>query len=155
MFQVLVLNRIELSGLMNPYYYPLFVLLLPLNFPNSICLILAFAMGSSVGWFSNSMGLHSMALVIMAFVRPYIIQIIFPQASSDEMEDLSISRVGVFNFVLYTFVLLFIHHFVFFIAEVWSFSRFWLTLTKIILSTGLSTVLIILGEYLFWRKASK
>ncbi|MFM2226495.1 MAG: hypothetical protein RJA07_2697 [Bacteroidota bacterium] len=155
LFQVLVLNNIELNGLMNPYYYPLFVLLLPLSFPNWLCLLLAFIMGAGVGSFTNTMGLHSMALVIMAFARTYIIQVIFPQANADEMEEFSISRAGFINFALYTFLLIFIHHFVFFIAEVWSFSRFYLTISKIFLSSILSTLLIILGEYLFWRKVSR
>ncbi|MEY4875872.1 MAG: hypothetical protein RL708_1021 [Bacteroidota bacterium] len=155
LFQVLVLNNIELNGLMNPYYYPLFILLLPISFPNWLALLFAFAMGIAVGSFSNSIGLHSFALVLMTFVRTYVIQIIFPQAKAEEMEEFSIGNIGAFTFTLYTFILIFIHHFVFFSAEVMSFSRFYLTISKIFLSAILSTLLIILGEYLFWRKESR
>jgi rod shape-determining protein MreD len=155
LFQVLVLNNIELNGLMNPYYYPLFILLLPISFPNWLALLLAFVLGISVGSFSNSIGLHSLSLVLMTFVRTYVIQIIFPQSKAEEMDEFSIGKIGAFTFTLYTFILIFIHHFVFFTTEVMSFSRFYLTISKIVLSSILSTSLIILGEYLFWRKASR
>ena len=152
-FQVLVLNNIQLSGLMNPYYYPLFVLLLPLRMPQWVCLLLAFLMGYSVGIFSNSSGLHAFATVAMVFFRPFIISIIFPRTETDDVEELSIGQTGIFNFILYAFVLVLIHHFLFFTIEVWSFTKFYFTFIKIILSTMMSTLLILLGEYLFLRKS--
>jgi hypothetical protein len=90
----------------------------------------------------------------MTFIRTYVIQIIFPQAKADEIDEFSIGKIGAFTFTLYTFILIFIHHFVFFSIEVMSFSRFYLTISKVFFSSMLSTLLIILGEYLFWRKAS-
>ena len=154
LFQVLVLDNIELSGLMNPYFYPLFILLLPLNFPQWANLLLAFAMGYSVGSFSNNAGLHAFASVFIAFIRPFIISTIFPQNDTDDLEELSIDKTGVLNFILYAFVLIFIHHFIFFILEVWSFTKFYFTFIKIFFSAIISTLLIILSEYLFWRKRS-
>ena len=152
LFQVLVLNNIQLTGLMNPYYYPLFVLLLPLQMPQWACLLLSFVMGYSVGIFSNSSGLHAFSTVAMAFARPFVITALFPKTETEDVEELSIGKTGLFNFILYAFVLVFIHHLVFFVAEVWSFTQFYLTSIKIVLSSLMSTLLIIVGEYLFLRK---
>ena len=155
LFQVLVLNNIELGGLMNLYYYPLFVLLLPLRMPQWISLLLSFVLGYSVGLFSNSSGLHAFSTVIMAFVRPFVIQIIFPKADGSDTEEISLEQSGFVNFILYAFILIFIHHFFLFIIEVWSFTKFYFTILKIFTSSIVSTSLIILSEYLFWRKRIK
>jgi hypothetical protein len=154
-FQVLVLNNIELSGLMNIYYYPLFILLLPLQMPQWLCLLLSFAMGYCVGIFTNTAGLHAFAAVLIAFIRPLVIQVIFPRTETDDVEEITIEKSGIFNFILFVFVLIFIHHFVLFLVEVWSFTKFYFTVLKIILSAVLSSSVIIIGEYLFWRKRLK
>ena len=115
-------------------------------------MLLAFAMGYSVGSFTNTAGLHAFASVFIAFIRPVVIRNIFPQSEISDAQELSINQTGVLNFILYAFVLIFIHHFIFFIVEVWSFTKFYFTVIKIIFSSVLSTFLIILGEYLFTRK---
>ena len=48
LLQVLVLNNIQLSGYINPYFYVLFILLLPFETANWLLLILAFALGISI-----------------------------------------------------------------------------------------------------------
>lgn len=152
LFQVLVLNNVHLSGLLNPYFYPIFILSLPLMMPQWICLLLAFAMGFSVGVFTNSSGLHAMSLLIITALRPLAIVLIFPQIKKDDTDEINIYRAGPLNFILYLLILLYIHHFVYFIVEVWSFSLFYLTILKIFLSTLMSAVLILMSEYFFIKK---
>jgi hypothetical protein len=152
LFQVLILNNVHLKGLMNPYYYPIFILLLPLSIPQWVCLLLSFLMGISVGSFTHSSGLHAIALLVITYIRPFLITIIFPKSRSEEIEEISILKAGFLNFAIYLIILTFIHHLIFFIFEVLSFNQFYFTLIKIILSTILSFTLMIIGEFLFQRK---
>ena len=55
-FQVYILNNIQFSGAVNPYFYVLFVLLLPFETPGWILLSLAFILGLTIDIFSNTPG---------------------------------------------------------------------------------------------------
>ena len=152
LLQVLVLNNVNLTGLMSPYFYPLFILVLPLRIPQWVALLLAAAMGYFVGIFTGSAGLHMGALLILTMLRPMLINLFFSNISEDDNTELTIKKFGAFNFILYVFLLLFIHHFFFFIVQIWSFQLLGFVLLKIILSSLVSNSLILLSEYLFWNK---
>ncbi len=152
LLQVLVLNNVELNGLMNPYFYPLFILVLPLRTPQWLTLCLAFAMGYLVGIFTGTAGLHAAALVFIAFIRPTIIAVLFPGVNDEDNSELNLGKFGPVNFIMYVLLMVFIHHFIFFSVQVWSFSLFFYTLLKILISSIISSLLILLAEYLFWNK---
>ena len=77
--QVLVLNYIQFSGYINPYIYVLFVLLLPVSTPRYAVVMLGFFIGLVIDIFSNTAGMHASATTFMAFVRPYVINLIIIQ----------------------------------------------------------------------------
>jgi len=85
-------------------------------------------------------------------LRPLLINLFFSNISEDDNTELTIKKFGAFNFILYVFLLLFIHHFFFFIVQIWSFQLLGFVLLKIVLSSLVSTSLILLSEYLFWNK---
>jgi len=73
LFQVLVLNNIEFLGFINPYLYILFILSLPVQTPRWFALLLAFVLGLTIDTFSNTMGMHAFASVLICFLRNGII----------------------------------------------------------------------------------
>ena len=90
LFQVLVLNNIQVSGYINPYMYVLFILLLPFETPRWLLLISGFAIGISIDLFANTLGMHTSATVFMAFLRPYILKLLMPH---DEYEQSTYPRL--------------------------------------------------------------
>ena len=64
--QVLVLNNVQFLGFLNPYIYILFILSLPVKFPRWITLILGFVLGLIIDVFSNTIGTHAFATVLIA-----------------------------------------------------------------------------------------
>ena len=75
LIQVLALNNIQFLGFLNPYIYILFILSLPVKLPNWITLLLAFVLGLTIDAFSNTMGMHAFATVLVAFLRGGIINL--------------------------------------------------------------------------------
>ena len=61
LLQVLLFNNIQFSGYINPYVYILFILLLPVEIPAWILLLLSFAAGGIIDFFSGSPGMHASA----------------------------------------------------------------------------------------------
>ncbi len=151
LFQILVLNNIQLTGLMNPYFYPLFVILLPLEVPMWASLIIGFFTGLCVGSFTNAAGLHAFATVLIVALRPIVLSALLPKASLEGVDEPTIRNIGPATFITLTVILVFVHHFTFFILEVMSFTLFYFTIIKVLTSTIVSSVIIILSQYLVGR----
>jgi len=152
LIQVLLLNNIQFSGFFNPYMYVLFILLLPFETPNWVLLVSAFVLGLSIDLFSNTMGMHTSATVFMAYLRPHVLKIIAPR---DRYETGSYPRIyyyGLTWFLKYSIILIFAHHFFLFYIEVFRFSGFFTTLTRVILSSIFSILFVVLSQYLMFRK---
>ena len=60
--------------------------------------------------------------------------------------------MGLIWFVKYTVIIVVIHHLVLFYAEVFSFSHFFLTLLKVLLSSVFTLVFIVLSQFFVFRK---
>ncbi|MBK9731610.1 MAG: rod shape-determining protein MreD [Chitinophagaceae bacterium] len=136
--QVMILNNVHLHGLFNPYIYPLFILLLPFETPPSLVLIIGFLCGIVIDLYSNSLGLHAAATTVVAFLRPYMINLLRPAAGYQPEDRPTIASMGFLWFMVYASVLVFMHHLVFFMIETLSFSQFLFVISKIAVSTAIS-----------------
>ena len=151
LLQVLILNKINLGGYINPYLYVYFILLLPFEISGWLLLISSFLLGFGVDVLSGTLGMHAAASVFMAFFRPAIIKSI---ASGKEFEagmQPSIGDLGFRWFFTYALILIFIHHFALFYIEVFRFSDFFSTLQRVLYSTGFTLILVIITQYLFYK----
>lgn len=149
LFQVLILNQIELHGFVNPFIYPLFILLLPFSTPRWLLMLMAFAMGMLMDMFTNTPGLHTSALVFMGYFRSAIISLNRPPGGYDPGDRPNVHSLGAKWFFLYAAIAIFLHHTFFFFVETYSLSYFFYTLIKIGFSTIISLTLIAIYQYLF------
>jgi rod shape-determining protein MreD len=143
LFQVLVLNNIQFLGYINPYLYVLFIVALPVKTPRWFTLILAFVIGLTIDAFSNTMGMHAFATVLVAFIRNGVIKL-FISIEEGSNPVPSFHTFGVGAYIKYVIVLVLVHHTCLFLLEAFSFLNIWMLITKIILSAFV-TVSIILG----------
>lgn len=150
LLQVLVLNQVHLGGFLNPYIYILFILLLPVSMPRYQVLLLAFLTGILIDWFSNTLGLHASATVLMAYLRQPVIKLI-TQRDSEQSDYPGIKQSGFRFFLLYCIILVTIHHFFLFFTEVFTFDSFHRTLIRSLLSSVLTIIVIILSQFLVFR----
>jgi len=152
--QVFVLDKIHLHQMVTPYLYFLFILWLPFRMKRSWQLIVAFALGFALDSFRHQYGFHSAACVLIAYFRPFLINLFIPQEGADtNYEEPSIKSMGgMMPYLIFTGVLTFIHHAWLFLLEAWQFGNIWYFLIKTILSTAISLSLIIITELLIVRK---
>jgi len=151
LFQVLILNNIQLSGYLNPYFYVLFILMLPFETPRWLLLISAFLLGFSVDLFENTMGINIAACVLMAYLRPYVIQLVASKQEYEPGLEPCIRDLGFSWFISYSLILVFIHHFALFYIEVFRFSEFLTTFYRVMGSVIFTMVLITISQYLFYK----
>ncbi|SFO30711.1 rod shape-determining protein MreD [Chitinophaga sp. YR627] len=153
LLQVFVLNNILLHQLVGLNLYMLFVLLLPFNLPRPALMLLALLMGLGMDMFMNTMGMHAAACVFIAYLRPFIINVLSPQGGFETTQKTpSMTSMGVSQFLTYIGILVFLHNLLYFPLEVFSFASFFYLLLKILLSTAASILLIVLYELLFFSR---
>lgn len=152
--QVFVLDKIHLHQMVTPYIYFLFLIWLPFNMGRTQQMLIAFLLGFTLDSFRHQPGFHTAACVLIAYIRPFLINILIPQEGADTNYDEPsfTSMGGILPYMIFISVLTFIHHAWLFFLEAWQFGNIWYFLVKTLLSTVLSLLLIIITEMLFVRK---
>jgi len=146
LFQVLVFNNIQFSGYVNPYIYIMFILLLPVELPSWLLLLLSFATGLIMDFFSGSPGMHTSATVFAGFIRPYVLRIISPRDGYEVNAEPSMFFYGFQWFLSYTVLIVLVHHTTLFYLEVFRFADFFRTMLRVLLSSLFSITFILLFE---------
>ena len=140
MLQVLLLNNIEIAGVINPFLYVYLIIALPIH-TNRISLIFTgFFLGLVIDAFSNTWGIHAMATTLVAFLRPYIFRIVSTQEEMDKVMP-RFRTMGV-NYVKYIVLMVFIHHLTLFLLEAFSFQYIGVVILKTLVSFVITILLI-------------
>ncbi|HSV11740.1 MAG TPA: rod shape-determining protein MreD [Hanamia sp.] len=152
--QVYVLNQVPpLHRLVTPYIYYVFILWLPFKMGRRTQMLLAFALGFTLDCFSNSYGLHSAACVLIAYIRPFLINVLISQEGTESnYYEPSIQSMGFTPYLTYITILTFIHHTFLFFLQALQTGGYFYFLLKSLTSTAISLLLILLIELLFVRK---
>ncbi|MEZ5027885.1 MAG: rod shape-determining protein MreD [Ferruginibacter sp.] len=110
--QVFVLDRIHLHQMVTPYIYFLFLIWLPFNMGRTQQMLIAFLLGFTLDSFHHQPGFHSAACVLIAYVRPFLINILIPQEGADtNYNEPSFTSIGgILPYMVFISVLTFIHH---------------------------------------------
>ncbi len=153
--QVLIFNHINLGGFVNPYVYIIFVLMLPLDIPGWASLIISFLMGLSVDIFTHTPGLHASGALVAVFVRPYIIGLISTNKDLEPGLRPTLFDMGRRWYILYSTIMVMIHHIYLFFLEALSFSHFFKTLSQALLSAATTILLAYIAQFLFYFKRKK
>ncbi len=152
--QVFVFDKIHLHQMVTPYIYFLFIIWLPFRLGPSQQLLIAFVLGFTMDSFRHHPGFHTAACLLIAYIRPFLINLLIPQEGADNnYEEPSVKSMGgILPYIIFIGVLTFIHHGWLFLLEAWQFGNLWYFLVKTVMSTVLSVLLIIITELLFTRQ---
>lgn len=153
--QAFVLDKVPpLHQFIKPYFYFLFILWLPFSISRSFLLIVAFIFGLSMDYFSGTPGLHAAPCVLIAFLRPYLINILLPQEAVElAYAEPSFRSMGWAPYMVYVIILTFVHHAFLVFIEWMKVGSFVFFIGKVTGSTAISLLLIFITEMLFNRKS--
>jgi rod shape-determining protein MreD len=152
--QVYVLHQVPpLHKFITPYLYYLFILWLPFNTGRAALMLVAFLYGLTLDYFLHTPGLHAAACVLIAYVRPFLINLLIRQEGSEiSYASPSLTSMGWAPYLTYALVLTFLHHFYLMFLEYMEVGNFLYFVGRVIASTGISVLLIFITELLFFRK---
>ena len=154
LIQVLVLHKIPtLHRFITPYLYFLYILWLPFRMPRVVIMLIAFLFGLTLDYFLMTPGLHAAPCVLIAYIRPFIVNILISQEGAEQnYASPSAISMGPTPYATYVVVLTLLHHGYLVFLEWMHFGTFLYFLGKVLGTTGISLLLILVTELLFIRK---
>lgn len=153
--QIFVLNKIPpLHQFIVPYFYFVFILWLPFKMGRSALLLISFSVGMVVDMFFKTPGLHAAACVLIAFVRPFLINLLLPKEATDwGNEEPSKKTMGPVPYATYLVILTLLHHFYLILLEWMQFGSFLYFIGKLVATTLISLFLIMIADLFLNRKS--
>lgn len=152
--QVYVFDNIPpLHRFIVPIIYFMFLLWLPFSVPRFWLLVIGFITGLSLDYFSFTPGLHAAACVLIAYVRPFLVNLLMPKEATEfNYREPSAKAMGWAPYSVYVLVLTLLHHGYLVLLEWLQFGSFLDFVLKVIATTGISMLLILTAEILFPRR---
>jgi len=139
--QVLVFNRLNFFGFINPMVYILFLYWYPIKENRAAFIGLSFLLGLSIDFFSDTMALHSAATITIAYLRPAIMRFVF--GINYEFQSFKLSNTTRAQQFTFLTLLILVHHLVYFSLEIFSFANL-LLIVKKVLSIGVASLILCL-----------
>lgn len=141
MVQVVLNVFFDLSGVVTLSLLPVLVLLLPVSFGRVALMLMAFATGFVVDFFSTGLlGLSSVALVPVALLRRETASLVFGRELFIRGDEISYKRFGVMKTALAALLSNLVFFAVFVPFDNAGIDGFWRCLLRVVLSALASTV---------------
>ena len=139
--QVLVFNRLNFFGFINPMVYILFLYWYPIKENRAAFIGLGFLLGFAIDFFSDTLAIHTASTITIAYMRPAIMRFVF--GVNYEFQSFKLSNSTKAQQITFLALLIIVHHLVFFTLEIFSFANLLLILKKT-LFIGLATLVLCL-----------
>lgn len=146
--QIFLMKNVVLFHTAFCFIYIAYLLFLPVEINPLLLMAMGFLMGFVIDIFYDSLGMHASASVLIMYIRNYWLNLITPQGGYDSNATPTLAMNGVQWFAVYAVPLIFIHHALLFFIEAGGFGIFWFTLWKATASTMLTTLVILIGQFL-------
>lgn len=145
--QVLVFNKLNFFGFINPMVYILFLYWYPIKENRTAFISISFLLGLIIDIFSDTMALHAASSVTIAYLRPAIMRFVF--GVNFEFQSFKLSNTTRIQQITFLALLIITHHLLFFTLEIFSFSNLLLILKKVVFTGAATLVVCLLFRTLF------
>jgi hypothetical protein len=116
-------------------------------------LFVSFMFGLTLDYFTQTPGLHAAACTMIAYLRGFVVNILIPQEGAEQnYRSPSPVSMGWAPYAVYVLVLTLLHHSYLVFLEWLQFGSFLFFLGKVVATSGISLMLILITELLFYRK---
>lgn len=150
--QVVLFKNLVLFDSAFCFAYVLIFLMLPMDTNPIVQLLVGFVVGIIIDSFYNTLGIHAAASVLLVYIRIYWSRMMTPSGGYDSGPKINVRTQGLGWFLTYTYPLVFVHILFLLFIEASGFGLFWQTLTKVFYSSIFTLTVILIMQYLFYKK---
>jgi len=154
LIQILFLNRISLFGYVTPLFYIWLIVKFDSYMKRSGMLLWAFFLGLVLDMFSGTPGLNAASATLLAMVQPGIVKM-FVQTERYEQLFPGSATMGGRPFAGYLLIMTVVHHTVYFILRSIPLGDWSVLVLKVVFSTLLTFIFMIVAERLTLSSSSK
>jgi hypothetical protein len=116
-------------------------------------MLVSFLFGLTLDYFTQTPGLHAASCTLIAYLRPFVVNILLPQEGAEQnYKSPSPISMGWAPYAVYVLVLTLVHNSYLVLLEWLQFGSFLFFLGKVLATSGISLMLILITELLFFRK---
>lgn len=141
--QVLVCNNILLFGVAVPFVFIFFIITLPMNVSLNMLMCVSFLMGFTVDLFSDTMGLNSLACLILSVVKKPVFYAYLSKDDKFLTAVPSIATVGWAEYLKFIMTLSAVYCILIFGIELFSFASLWRILLMASTSALFTLILVV------------
>ena len=150
--QILFLRNLAVFGHAFGFLYLLGLLILPSTVRTIPLMLIAFCIGFILDIFFETIGMHTAAATLFAFLKPIWLKAASPTGGLDEAEEPSLGQIGFGRYISYAFPLLCVYSLVFFIADQWGTGGFFGILSKSFFSSLFTLLLTLVVQLMFFSR---
>lgn len=150
--QVILFKNLVLFDSAFCFGYVLIFLMLPMDTNPIVQLLVGFVVGIIIDSFYNTLGIHAAASVLLVYLRIYWSRLMTPSGGYDSGPKINVRTQGLVWFLTYSYPLVFVHILLLLFIEASGFGLFWHTLTKVFYSSLFTLAVILIIQYLFYKK---
>ena len=150
LLQVIICSNINFLGDLNPYVYIIFILLYPATNNRLLFILISFLLGFSIDMFLDSGGMHAVASVTIAYIRPLFLKFSFGAAY--DYHTIKFSNTPLSQRLVYFLFLIVIHHFILFSLVFFDKNKIALIIEQALYSSIFTLILCLLFSSLFSKK---
>ena len=152
--QVFILSKVPpLHQFIVPYFYFVLILWLPFKTSKTSLLFYGFLIGMIVDIFYKTPGLHTASSVLIAYMRPFVINLLLPKEATEwGDEEPNRFSMGPLSYSTYVFFLTILHNGYLILLEWIQFGSFLYFIGKLIGTTVFSLFLMLIAELFVHRK---
>lgn len=154
LLQVLFLNRICLFGYVTPLFYIWMIIRFDSSMKRYSILLWAFFLGLIIDMFSGTPGLNAASATLLAMFQPGIVKLFVSLDRHDVLVPCS-ATMGGRPFMGYLLLMIALHHTVYFILRSIPLGDWTVLVLKVVFSTLLTFVLMLVTEHVTGSSGSK
>lgn len=153
--QLFILDEISIAMWLRPMIFPLVILLLPIEWRTIWVVVVSLLLGIFMDISIGGMGLYTSTLLPLAVMRRWILYLSTRRSIEAGDQTSLLSRMPLYQVMIYVGVILLLHHTMFFALESLSFVGVMQLIATILFSTLLSILLSWPVVGLFLKKIVK
>ena len=154
LLQIVIVDNIHLGSYFYLNIYILAIFLLPYKLKGVPLLLFGFLLGLLMDFADNTVGIHAAASTFVAYIRHRLLQL---TSTREELEDAhGVQGLTDFRwFLKYSFMSTLLFNVVLIFAEAFTFRDILITMIRIILSTFISMLFMLLYYFIGIKRAQK
>jgi hypothetical protein len=139
LLQVFVCDAAYFGIYLSVQIYVMFILFLPIFLSKTLTLLLSTMMGLFVDLMSGDIGLHMAACALMGYAKPFLLR----RISTSDLEEIPpVNKTHIGQYLIYTGILIFLHHSLLFTLETFSLREIVFIGARTIVSVVFNVIMI-------------